>query len=354
MKITKQLCLTLCMVFLLLTLSPSAQAARIGSVAGQYYTTDIVAKVNGSAIDSICIDGRTLICADQLIYHGFNVTWNAETRTLQISYSDTQPVSAHDLKDKDYSIGEVAGSYYYTDIVTTLDGVQIASYNLGDRTYIVAEDMRQYGYYVFWDATARALVISSHAVENLSSQSAEWAKAYQWANAYAQQARRLVAEYGNKIRFDLIFFDGDNIPELVVSEPGYWVSMYTYHNGRLYCPMETWPYGAMGNYGYSYLPGANSMLNIDLDSAGAEIWYTFMHTNNQYDEIEPYLSILYTQLKNPSLGWEGGILDYGVPYINGIQISQQEFDSYFDREYIYMEGRFTLEGFLNLFEGPNG
>ena len=38
--------------------------------------------------------------------------------------------------------GDIAGKYYSTDIVTTLNGAQIDAINIGGQTLISAEDMR--------------------------------------------------------------------------------------------------------------------------------------------------------------------------------------------------------------------
>lgn len=57
--------------------------------------------------------------------------------------------------------GDIAGQYYHTDIVTTLNGVEIDSINIGGETLISAEDMRYYGFDVTWYAQERELRIKS-------------------------------------------------------------------------------------------------------------------------------------------------------------------------------------------------
>lgn len=49
------------------------------------------------------------------------------------------------------SPGEMMGDVLYTDIVATINGVPIPSYNIGGNTYIVAEDLADYGFWVSWD-----------------------------------------------------------------------------------------------------------------------------------------------------------------------------------------------------------
>ena len=48
----------------------------------------------------------------------------------------------------------------YTDIVATVNGHTLRSYNIGGSTAVVAEDLMGYGFRVIWDATARTLRIS--------------------------------------------------------------------------------------------------------------------------------------------------------------------------------------------------
>lgn len=53
--------------------------------------------------------------------------------------------------------GDIAGDYYATDIITTLNGFEIDSINIGGYTLISAEDMMHYGFIVVWNAEERTL-----------------------------------------------------------------------------------------------------------------------------------------------------------------------------------------------------
>lgn len=57
--------------------------------------------------------------------------------------------------------GDIAGVYYSTDILTTLNGVGIDAINIGGETLISAEAMRDYGYSVVWNGEERTLDIYS-------------------------------------------------------------------------------------------------------------------------------------------------------------------------------------------------
>lgn len=66
-------------------------------------------------------------------------------------------------------VGDVAGQYYWTDIVTYLNGFAIDSINIGGQTLISAEDMQFYGFNVWWRADERILDIDSafHEINNV-------------------------------------------------------------------------------------------------------------------------------------------------------------------------------------------
>ena len=49
-------------------------------------------------------------------------------------------------------VGDVIGNIYTTDILAVVDNMPIKSYNIGGKTAIVIEDLRDYGFYVEWNA----------------------------------------------------------------------------------------------------------------------------------------------------------------------------------------------------------
>lgn len=142
---------------------PSAFA--IGEKAGDIYATDITAYVKNAPITSYNIGGKTVIDAEILNWHyGFDVYWHEDERLLDISDKGADFVSlqaaAGDVVEKnDGKPGDIAGSYYATDIVAKLNGKEIESYNIGGRTVIVAEDMANCGYDVAWDENARTIKV---------------------------------------------------------------------------------------------------------------------------------------------------------------------------------------------------
>lgn len=63
------------------------------------------------------------------------------------------PVSA-------YKIGDTVGYALTTDIVATINGYHIPSYNVDGHTYIVVEDLKYYGFAVYYDNSSRSLSVS--------------------------------------------------------------------------------------------------------------------------------------------------------------------------------------------------
>ena len=55
--------------------------------------------------------------------------------------------------------GDVAGNYFYTDIKTYMRGQLLDSFNVGGKTVILCEALRDYGFNVSWDGVARKLTI---------------------------------------------------------------------------------------------------------------------------------------------------------------------------------------------------
>ena len=140
---------------------PKTPAAMVGKTAGEYFSTDVVTTVNGAPIHSINIGGRTLICAEEMSYHGFRVVWDGAARTLSVSKGAAVTGGGPVVSASELPVGSKLGDYLYTDIATYLDGAAIAAYNTGGRTWFCAEDMRDYGYSVLWDGATRSLTVTS-------------------------------------------------------------------------------------------------------------------------------------------------------------------------------------------------
>lgn len=148
-------------ILLLASLVLPVSAARPGDIAGKYYSTDIVTTLNSAEIDAINIGGQTLISAEDMRYFGHSVIWDGKDRTLRITETTAQVKNPPKINRYTKPSGSVLGNYYVTDIVTYLEGKPITAYNIGGRTYIHAEAMRDWGYIVNWFGDTRRLEITS-------------------------------------------------------------------------------------------------------------------------------------------------------------------------------------------------
>lgn len=153
---------------LLICMTPTAFAAKVGSVAGYYYYTDIKTYLFGARVNTINIGGETLIDAESMAHYGFTVTWHASARWLEIRDNgvhilDDDAKSGALLDMLSGKTGKVAGKYYYTDIETSIASVQgtwiTQCYNIGGRTFISAEQLRGLGFDVYWNQESRTLTI---------------------------------------------------------------------------------------------------------------------------------------------------------------------------------------------------
>lgn len=151
-------------------------------------------------------------------------------------------------------------------------------------------------------------------------------------------------------KYELIDIDGDDIPELAAGVSGYFVSLYTYRNGKVYTLMDEWGYGAMGNAGYEYCPGKNSLRNYNADMAGGIMNTTYMTVNDKYS-IE---TVAYIVTYNWDDANRNGALDpeeeasyfnYSVSYIGDREVTEEEILSYDLGEYQYIDPDMSFDDF---------
>ncbi len=137
-------------------------------------------------------------------------------------------------------------------------------------------------------------VVKKESEEEQTEESTAEEKAEKNAYGFIEQYNKIIDSYEtehssneNSPSYDLILFDNDDTPELVAGLDGYYVSMYSYDKDKdaVHCVIEDWPYGAMGNAGYDYIPRANIIRNYNSDYAGMIRYTTFSRMNASY-EIE--------------------------------------------------------------------
>lgn len=146
---------------------------------------------------------------------------------------------------------------------------------------------------------------------------------------YIKIINRIENDYSeNDITCDLIYFNDDNIPDLVIGNSGYWVSLYIYKNGEVYNPIDEWAYDTGGNSGYKYQEKKETILNYNTDFAGAIISKTIsiLNSKNKFD------TLIVTQRGaiDEDANYEEinkALEAYGGYFYNDQKISEQEYNN---------------------------
>lgn len=122
--------------------------AAPGDTVGEIYSTDILAYINGSPINSYNIGGKTVILAEDLcnndtgVHYGFDCVYDNTTRSLTLDSTFTEGNS--NIQVERGSVGDVVGKVYETDIKVIFNSHEIAGYNIGGQTAICIEDLGAY------------------------------------------------------------------------------------------------------------------------------------------------------------------------------------------------------------------
>lgn len=169
--------------------------------------------------------------------------------------------------------------------------------------------------------------------------------------AYEQIVNTYEKIYPLSCCYNLIYLNNDDIPEFVVSMDGCFVSIYTFHEGKIYSLINQWTYGAGGNHGYEYLQKEGIIRNVDSDYAGLVMQYSYFEMSAAYDISVKYILIEAFEDE------EGNIAEYDaksnevikkyyycVPEISETLITEEEFDvCAIDGDYIFLKGKYSKE-----------
>lgn len=196
--------------------------------------------------------------------------------------------------------------------------------------------------------SAQVKPLSIPEIRNFLSNGKKNGKFTSYQEAYHSISRLCELESTGEETYNLIYFDDDNIPELVAGVDGYYASLYTYHDGNIYTLMNRWSYGAGGNTGYEYSPRKNSMRNYNSDYAGAILYTTYMsvsehHTMDTVTKIKTYNFDDVNGNRIPDENEKASIGYYGISYINGVEVTPEEWDAFEVGEYEYIRAAMSLE-----------
>ena len=277
--------------------------------------------------------------------------------------------------------GEVLNSLWdYTpeaiegEMFTSLDAIAFFDINFDDCTDIVliqtygdmsfaavykgfVKDVDEYERYFYVDSalskriTEQLEILTIPSIRELVTEGKKNGEFASYQEAYKTRSRVCEMESNGGMTYGLIYFDEDEVPELVASVDGYWVSVYTYKEGNLYTLMDQWGYGAGGNAGYEYSPKKNSLRNYNADFAGLLLYTTYMKMTNEYtlDTVVTMETYNFDDANGngmPDQEEEDSFGKEGATYINGVEVTDEECVKYDIGEYEYIFGSMSYEEIL--------
>lgn len=192
-------------------------------------------------------------------------------------------------------------------------------------------------------------VSGSMAVKAEAKGKAAWAKAYlKIAKTYNKEDEAKKAKgssFYSPYKYTLVYFDKDDIPEFVVADNGYWISMYTYNQKtkKTVLLMDHWTYGAMGNRGYEYLPKKGIIYNQNSDYAGCVVNHCVLTLKNGKLVSKYPMSLTETHFidkNNNGFPDDDEYLIKAKYYYGDKKISAKKFKSYIPKgSYKFLKGK---------------
>ncbi len=114
--------------------------ATVGDVIHPIYSTDILTYMDGIPIQGYAIDGKTMICLEDLSNYGFSVYYSDEARALFVNKQGIAVSGFYPIIERG-AVGNISGYTYETDIRAYVNGQEIAAENIGGRLAVCAEDL---------------------------------------------------------------------------------------------------------------------------------------------------------------------------------------------------------------------
>lgn len=164
--------------------------------------------------------------------------------------------------------------------------------------------------------------------KNSSNIANEAIKKSLYADEYVKIIDQALSKNGNEIKCDLIYFNDDNIPDLVIDDGS--LSLYMYENGTVYNPIDKESYGIGGCKYFDYYEKKGVISNFGTSLAGALCGENFFVLNSK-NEIEDMFS--YTvegaepEDEEMKKQFKEELNKYGGYYYKGQKITEEEFKS---------------------------
>ncbi len=157
----------------------------------------------------------------------------------------------------------------------------------------------------------------------------------------------------NELKFDFVYLDDDDIPELVVDEWGNWVGVYTYIDGQVHKILDD-EYGPYTVH-YDYSPKTGILYMYYYSTLGKIDCISYYKLNGEYAMEEVYIvETHYYEDQNGNLLWDDGEgFDTPEIWYDGRQISQEEYNALPYSNYIFEEinGKMTALEAIEALQG---
>ena len=114
--------------------------AAIGDAIHPIYSTDILTYIDNIPIHGYAIDGKTMICLEDLSDYGFTVYYNDEARALFVNKQNSALSGFYPTIGRD-TVGDIEGYTYETDIRAYVNGQEISAENIGGKLAVCVEDL---------------------------------------------------------------------------------------------------------------------------------------------------------------------------------------------------------------------
>ena len=203
--------------------------------------------------------------------------------------------------------------------------------------------------------TEKVSALTVNEIRNLISDNKKNGSFSDYKEAFYYVTKLAALEGYVDLGYNLIYFDEDDIPELVTGKESYYVSLYTYKDGTLYMPMNRWAYGVSGNVGYEYVPYKNSLRNYNTEYAGAILYTTYSTMNDQYfmDTVAEVKLVNFDDVNENGIldpEEEGSFASDDVAYLNGEKVHYKECEKYDVGEYELIRPVLSVEELLNMLD----
>lgn len=148
-------------VFILLAMTSVSAETVIGSV----YESGTRAYIDGMPIPVYTYNGLPYIVAEDLNGYGFQVSWDANTDTVDIAVDENKSVYPYDETALVIPRGNKIGDIYSSTTAVRLQGEYIGAYSMGGRMLVSLDDFYRCGN-VNWYAESNTIALTTSSMMN--------------------------------------------------------------------------------------------------------------------------------------------------------------------------------------------